>query len=93
MLCNHRSFAVGNGPSTKTMILDENPKRKSWSVYNNVTVGNCLIYLSDQAYPVVNLGPGDFFTMNETDDGFYDKVFAYDSAGLSTLYVTEISKL
>lgn len=93
MINNHRTFAVGNGPSPKKMILDENPKRKCWSVYNNVAIGNCLIYLGDQAWPVVNLGPGEFFTMNEVDDGFYDKVYAYDSAQLSTLYVTEISRL
>lgn len=93
MLCNHRTFAVGNGPANKTMILDENPKRKSWSVYNNVAVGSCLIYLSDQAWPVINLGAGEFFSMNSVEDGFYDKVFAHDSAGLSVLYVTEISEL
>lgn len=92
MKCNHRTFAVGNGPTAKTMVLDENPRRKSWSVYNNVSVGNCLIYLSDQAYPVINLGPGEFFTMNAIEDGFFDKVYAHDSAGLSTLYITEISE-
>lgn len=83
--------AYGNGPSPKREIADDNPRRKSIGIYNNSSAGYVLIYLADQTYPVVNLFPGSFFTMDK-DDGFYGKMYAYDSASLGTIYVTEISE-
>lgn len=83
--------AYGNGPSPKREVADRNPNRKSLSIYNNSSAGYCLIYLEDQTWPVVNIPPAGFFTMTEIDDHYYGKVYAYDSAAVAVIYVTEVS--
>lgn len=86
-----RAVAFGN-VTTKREILDENPNRRSVFLFNasGVTSG-ILIYLGDQSWYTVNLQMHESFSMNKVDDGYTGKILAYDSAGLATLYVTEIS--
>lgn len=91
-----RAFTVTPGAlTTKRVILEANPNRKSVFIFNNTglaTASGCLIYLGDSAWPVFNIQSQGTFSLNKIDDDYRGQIFGYDSAGLATLYVTEISE-
>lgn len=93
---SERAFTIAPGAlTTKKMIADVNPNRKSIFIFNNTglaTASGCLIYLGDSAWPVFNIQSQGTFSICKADDNFTGRIFGYDSAGLATLYVTEISE-